>query len=259
MVIQFTKYQGTGNDFILIDHLTKPKNFKLNNDEVRRLCDRRFGIGADGFIYLNPSKEFDFEMEYYNSDGQISTMCGNGGRCAVAFAKHLGAIHDHTRFKAIDGPHTARVVDELIALGMKNVSTIQEKADFFLLDTGSPHYITFVDNVRQFDVVQQGQAIRNSDAFSQKGINVNFVEEISDNELFVRTYERGVEDETFSCGTGVTAASLVQMNRTKNNDIKIQTLGGHLRVRATKRNNTFENIELIGPAKLVFTGEFTSS
>lgn len=255
MKIQFSKYQGTGNDFVIIDGLTQSGHNKIAQHDVRKICNRNFGVGADGLIILVEKSDFDFDMLYYNSDGLESTMCGNGGRCAVAFAQSIGLIADSAKFNAIDGVHHAKIEDNNIALGMIDVNDISIHETFYQLDTGSPHYVTFVDNTSDINVNQEGALIRNSPLFSADGINVNFVQEISDNELIVRTYERGVEAETLSCGTGVTAASLVQMIRKDIDEVNIETLGGNLLVRATNNQNSFTNIELIGPAEFVFQGE----
>lgn len=256
MKLNFDKYQGTGNDFVMIDNMQNDLPRALSADEVNQICDRRFGIGADGLIILEPADEHDFKMVYYNSDGNQSTMCGNGGRCAVAFAKKIGIIIDETSFLAIDGEHHATISNTTVSLGMQNVVDIISKETFHQLDTGSPHYVAFVEDINDINVAQEGALIRNSPLFKEAGINVNFVEEKSDNSLFVRTYERGVEDETLSCGTGVTAASLVQMMHTKKSEITVETLGGHLKVRAQANNTGFENIKLIGPATFVFQGVF---
>ena len=254
MDIVFYKYQGTGNDFIMINNITDDRLNSLSQNIVRGICARHTGIGADGLIILNNKIGYDFDMEYYNSDGNPSTMCGNGGRCAVAFAKQIGAINDSANFLAIDGAHQASISDDLVTLGMRNVSTIQTHETFFQLDTGSPHYVTFVEDINTIKVAQEGALIRNSPMFKDEGINVNFVQELNDNELFVRTYERGVEDETLSCGTGVTACALVQMQQKDLQIINIKTLGGELTVSGQKTENGYMNIDLKGPATFVFEG-----
>jgi diaminopimelate epimerase len=256
MNIQFKKYQGTGNDFILIDN--RDGNISANNlpkEQIQMLCDRRFGIGADGFILLNNKVGYDFEMQYYNSDGNESTMCGNGGRCIVQYAHDLHIITNKAHFTAIDGDHNADLFDDKIVLQMKNVTNIKSYETFHQLDTGSPHYVTFVDDIDDINVIQEGALIRNSPMFEAEGINVNFVEVKKDHSLFVRTYERGVEDETLSCGTGVTACALVHMIKENINTVHIETLGGPLSVRATATQQGFEEIMLEGPAAFVFKGE----
>ena len=206
MKFNFYKYQGTGNDFIIIDIRTNICS--LSEFQIKELCDRRFGIGADGLMFLEDEPGFDFSMKYYNADGKENSMCGNGGRCLVAFAKSLRLIESNTVFKAIDGPHKAILnKNNTISLQMQNVDDIKIVNTNYFLNTGSPHYVTFRDNITTIDVYNRGQEIRNSAEFEPAGTNVNFVE-IKDEKLFVRTYERGVENETFSCGTGVTASAI---------------------------------------------------
>ena len=257
MKISFSKYQGTGNDFIILDNRTGIYN-ALTTPQIELLCDRRFGIGGDGLMLLNSHKEYDFEMIYYNSDGSHSSMCGNGGRCMVKFAAHIG-IHKYTyRFLAIDGVHEAEIdKDDIIRLKMNDVKEVEEHPSHAILDTGSPHFIKFASDVENIDVVETGRDIRNSKPYATLGINVNFVESLGEDQIFVRTYERGVEDETLSCGTGVTAAALVSSHNSRGfNRVEVKTLGGHLSVEYTKIDDTsYENIWLCGPAQLVFTGE----
>lgn len=256
MKIKFHKYQGTGNDFILIDN--RKKDVQLNNQQVKWLCDRRFGIGADGLMLLELEPGVDFKMVYYNSDGHESSMCGNGGRCIAAFAKSLGIIHDHCKFLAIDGIHEAVIHDRIVSLKMNDVKNIEKGDNFYYLNTGSPHYVRFVFDVKHFNVAVEGRKIRNSDRFVAEGTNVNFIEKIDDR-LFVRTYERGVEDETLSCGTGVTAAALIAaltgIANSKNN-CAVSTLGGDLNVKFEKvLESNFYNIWLEGPGEFVFEGD----
>lgn len=257
MLLQFYKYQGTGNDFIIIDN--RNRNFDItDNSVVEKLCNRRFGIGADGLMLLQNMTGYDFEMVYYNSDGRPSSMCGNGGRCIAAFAQTLGIIKDKAYFMATDGEHEAKINQNYVGLKMNNVSKIEMGADYCFLNTGSPHYVEFVNNVEDFDVFTKGKAIRNNDRFKSEGTNVNFVEK-KYNELFVRTYERGVEAETFSCGTGVTAAALAASLKsvsTAQEYCDIRTLGGNLKVKFIKHSdNSFTDIWLEGPAEFVFKGE----
>ncbi|MDO4763663.1 MAG: diaminopimelate epimerase [Flavobacteriaceae bacterium] len=254
MKIHFYKYQGTGNDFIMIDNRTEffPKQ---NTQLIKKICDRRFGVGGDGLILLENHQCYDFQMIYYNSDGNESTMCGNGGRCLVAFAHFLNIFERKTTFNAIDGHHEAEIQGSIVKLKMIDVEDIQQINDDYELNTGSPHFVKYVENVENFDVYKNGYEIRNSPAYPE-GINVNFVSKIADNEIFVRTYERGVEDETYSCGTGVTASCLTWMKNFNLDEVVVKTLGGNLKVYAEKNENGFKNIWLEGPAKQVFEGHF---
>lgn len=254
MEIEFHKYQGTGNDFIMID-CRKTPNLILTNDQIQQLCNRRFGIGADGLIQIFEHNDHDFEMRYFNADGSRS-FCGNGARCAVQFVYTLGLFKGKANFLAIDGTHEAEIVDNSIALKMADVSTWEDNQDHFVLNTGSPHYIKFVNDLSEHNIIDFGRKIRYSDKYKASGINVNLVETISSDSLNIATYERGVEDETLSCGTGATAVALAYMIKndlTGKHDIKIKVKGGNLRVEATKAE-TFTNIYLIGPAKSVFHG-----
>jgi diaminopimelate epimerase len=254
--LAFSKYQGTGNDFIMVNNMSGTYNH-LTIKQIVLLCDRKFGIGADGLIMINKSKTVDFEMDYYNSDGSKS-FCGNGARCASQFAFSLGLISSKTTFNAIDGVHVAEILD-LVELQMTSVSIFENKAGVFVLDTGSPHYISFTSNLNQIDVVAEGRKIRFSDDYLENGINVNFVQVEDLNSIRVRTYERGVEDETLSCGTGVTAAVLahaIQSNLIGEQLVVVGTLGGELEVRFNHVIGIgFESIKLIGPAIEVFKGE----
>ena len=254
--ITFYKYQGTGNDFVIIDNRDNSFPIIDNTSIVNRLCDRKFGVGADGLILLMNDVNSDFIMKYYNADGNESSMCGNGGRCIVAFAKYLGIIEKETSFFAIDGKHDAIIKDNWVELKMADVDKIEAYHEDWILDTGSPHYIQFIENSNKIDVYEKGKSIRYNDRFSAKGINVNFVE-IMDDKLSVLTYERGVEDETLSCGTGVTAAALIygHLNPQKDN-IDIHTKGGELKIKFNNhKNGSFNNIWLCGPTELVFSGE----
>lgn len=258
MELSFFKYQGTGNDFIIIDN--RERQISLTTAQVNKLCHRRFGIGADGLMLLQEKEGYDFEMVYFNSDGKESTMCGNGGRCLVKFAYHRGIKRNKYHFIAVDGPHEATIEDNgWVHLKMKDVNGLKQYYGDFVLDTGSPHYVKDVSDINKVDVFAKGREIRNSDDFAAKGINVNFVQEKGDSAIFVRTYERGVEDETLSCGTGVTAAALVYAHNDKGfNRIEVQTPGGHLAVEYDKMGEEhFENIWLCGPAEFVFSGTIT--
>jgi diaminopimelate epimerase len=257
MKIQFYKYQGTGNDFVILDN----RNWSytsLTQEQVKFICDRRFGVGADGLMLLNPKTDYDFEMIYYNSDGRESTMCGNGGRCMVKFAYHLGMHKSQFLFCAIDGDHLAELDhDGIVSLKMKDVSEIREDKGDFILNTGSPHLVKIVSDVMDLDIYQLGMDIRYSPTFAKEGINVNFVEQKKPDEIIVRTYERGVEDETLSCGTGVVASALVcHHNDVGYNDVTVMTKGGKLVVEYDRVNDSYENIWLCGPAEKVFEGSF---
>lgn len=254
MEMNFFKYQGTGNDFVMIDDRMEAFNSK-DLALVGRLCDRKFGIGADGLILIRDHADFDFEMIYFNADGSQS-MCGNGARCAVAFSAFLGIINEKTHFLAIDGAHEAVISHGQVELLMGDVKEIHANKDDFFLNTGSPHHIRFVKDVKDYPVYEKGKSIRYESTYFPGGTNVNFVEPIGENEIFVRTYERGVEDETLSCGTGVTAAALAFAKNKKKATIKINTLGGILAVKFTSNpDGSFRDIWLIGPAEQVFSGK----
>lgn len=255
MKVPFYKYQGTGNDFVMIDNrqLHFPKN---NTKLIQKLCDRRFGIGADGLILLENDKISDFRMVYYNADGNESSMCGNGGRCIVAFAHFLGIIGQTTRFIAIDGEHVAEIQNEKVSLQMIDVNSISLGQSHVYLNTGSPHHVELVTDLDSYPVKEQGAEIRYSGRYGDKGSNVNFVEPVSENTFKVRTYERGVEDETLSCGTGVTAVAIAmyEMGKTSQDTIELWTPGGMLVVSFEHVGNTYTQIYLKGPAQQVFEG-----
>lgn len=257
MQIQFYKYQGTGNDFILIDN--RKGLLSLDSEQIKFMCHRKFGIGADGLILLELEPGADFKMVYFNSDGKESSMCGNGGRCIVSFAKSLGLCKEKTFFLAADGLHEALIDEnEMVSLKMLDVNEIEIGADYFYLNTGSPHYVKLVNDIENIDVLSEGKAIRYSDRFKLEGTNVNFIQK-KDEQLFVRTYERGVENETLSCGTGVTAAALVAsilgLSNNKNNCL-VKTMGGNLEVSFEKvLEKNFYNIWLKGFAVMVYKSE----
>ncbi|HTF82620.1 MAG TPA: diaminopimelate epimerase [Cytophagales bacterium] len=255
MKVKFYKYQGTGNDFVIVDN--RNADIELSAAQIKHACDRRFGIGADGLMLLENIPGYDFKMVYYNSDGNQSTMCGNGGRCLVKFAYHQKIFQDRTTFMAIDGPHEAFVSPQgWVHLKMIDVHTVEQGADYFFMNTGSPHHVKFVKDLAQYPVFGEGKSIRYSDKYvSNKGTNVNFAELQPDTTLFVRTYERGVEDETYSCGTGVTAAAIAAVNIGLHSPVQIKTLGGDLSVAFEQKNGKFENVYLNGPAEFVFSGE----
>ena len=257
MQLEFYKYQGTGNDFVILDNRDGKYN-DLTAKQVKQICNRRFGIGADGLMLLNTKKYIDFEMIYYNADGNESSMCGNGGRCLVKFAKLMG-IHKSTyHFIAVDGKHEAEIdMHGTVRLKMQNVISVEYHSGHMVINTGSPHFVKFATNVEDIDVVETGREIRYSKEFKEEGINVNFVESVGEDDIFVRTYERGVEDETLSCGTGVTASALMSAhNESGFNRVEVKTPGGHLSVEFEKIDDQhFENIWLCGPAELVYKGE----
>jgi diaminopimelate epimerase len=270
--IPFFKYQGTGNDFVMIDQRQQQFLKKTDVGTINHLCDRRFGIGADGLILLeNPKKgvytegsPFDFQMIYFNADGRESSMCGNGGRCLVAFANYLQVFDNQCVFNAIDGLHDAKVrEDGWVELKMIDVNAIEIGKDYFLMNTGSPHFVVFVEDLTDINVYENGREIRYSERFYTEGVNVNFVEIKKDGTLEVATYERGVEAETFSCGTGVTAAAIAfalkkipifAENQTLS--VPILTKGGNLEVRLQRHSESgFKDLWLCGPAVQVFQGE----
>lgn len=257
MILTFYKYQGTGNDFVIIDNRSLIFD-KTNCKNIAKLCDRRFGIGADGLILLENHDTTDFKMVYFNADGNQSSMCGNGGRCIVAFAKFLGIIKHKTTFMAVDGLHNAEIENGIIKLQMQNVATIETYDNYQFLDTGSPHHVALVSDLENLDVKTKGAAIRYGKPYNNAGTNVNFVKQIEANTFAVRTYERGVEDETLSCGTGVTAVALAmhKSEKTASNSIVLKVEGGQLEVSFNaKPDGSYNNIWLIGPATQVFKGE----
>ena len=256
MLIHFYKYQGTGNDFVIIDN--RHNSFDFTREQVAFLCDRRFGVGADGLMLLNSHANYDFEMKYYNADGGESSMCGNGGRCLVKFASEVGIIKSEYHFIATDGEHDASIeTNGHVALKMNDVSSVKTDNNVHILNTGSPHYVEMASDVMNMNVYEKGRAIRYSKEFHDHGINVNFVEQTEEPDtIIVRTYERGVEDETYSCGTGVTAAALVSYhNENGYNYVNVKTKGGLLGVEYDKVEDSFKNIWLIGPATKVFEGD----
>ncbi|MBN08992.1 MAG: diaminopimelate epimerase [Flavobacteriaceae bacterium] len=256
MELKFKKYHAAGNDFVLIDN--RHNNFSFGANKIQNICNRNLGIGADGFILLNKNKKFNFEMVYFNSDGIRSTMCGNGARCFVAFANKIGLIDEKIRFLAYDGVHEGFLIDKnFVKLTMCDVSLILQKPDFIYLDTGSPHHIIPSKDLEEINVKLLGSKIRFSDIYKKQGVNVNFVEKISSDKFKIRTYERGVENETLSCGTGAVASAIAMslLGETSSKEIKISTLGGKLFVAFNKRsNNKFTNVTLEGPVKFVYEG-----
>lgn len=260
MQIHFYKYQGAGNDFIMLDNFDKKYDNVLKKEQIADLCHRRFGVGADGLISLEKHEDYDFSMRYFNSDGGEAEMCGNGGRCIVAFAYRQKRItKEHVRFLALDGVHEAIIEDngDWIKLLMGNVEELETNKNFYFLNTGVPHVVKFVDKADKIDIITEGRKIRNSKRFIEIGTNVNFVE-LKVDELYVRTYERGVENETLACGTGVTAAAIAAYVKYgyKRKEFLIRVKGGKMGVSFnTLDNQKFTNIWLQGPAQSVFKGE----
>jgi diaminopimelate epimerase len=256
MELTFYKYEGTGNDFVMVDN--REQFFPKDNIElVKDLCDRRFGIGGDGLILLENDTQADFKMVYYNSDGNPSSMCGNGGRCLVAFAKSLGIIQDKARFVAIDGLHHATIADDgIVSLEMSEVNEVRIYPEYVFLDTGSPHHVQMEVDLFHLDVKSIGSSIRNSDLYGKAGSNINFVKQISEDTFAIRTYERGVEDETLSCGTGATAVAIAMhaIGKTSAEHLNINVEGGKLQVSFEKQASTYTKVMLIGPATFVFKG-----
>ncbi|MCH2234748.1 MAG: diaminopimelate epimerase [Crocinitomicaceae bacterium] len=254
MQINFWKYQGAGNDFIMVDN--REKSIDSSNIEiVRKLCSRKFGIGSDGMIFIEPSDKADFTMNFFNPDGSKS-FCGNGSRCAVAFAKFIGIDKDKMTFEAIDGLHYAEIKKDSISIKMHDVEKVNQLEEASFTDTGSPHYMKFCSDVSRVEVKEEGSKIRYSDQYKTEGVNVNFIQVLGENHIKVRTYERGVEDETLACGTGATACALSYLNKGIDGKhlVRVDVGGGTLYIHSEKNGNGFKNIWLQGPAIAVFKG-----
>lgn len=259
MKLHIYKYEGCGNDFVLLDN--RKKDINLSTAQIKQLCDRHFGIGSDGLMLLESLEGVDFKMVYFNSDGNQSSMCGNGGRCITAFAQRLGIIKEKAHFMAIDGEHISFIDKEIISLKMNDVAIIEKHSDYFFLNTGSPHVVKWIKKIDDYKVFDEGKRIRYSEPFNSKGgTNVNFIE-LKNDKLFIRTYERGVENETLACGTGVTAAALIEAITDKPTHINfcdVVSMGGNLSVSYKKHSdNSFTDIWLKGPANFVFEGDYT--
>ena len=256
MKMTFYKYQGTGNDFVVIDNRNGffPKD---NHSMIAEICNRKYGIGADGLLLLENNSKVDFTMVYYNADGKLGSMCGNGGRCIVHFANFLNIINENIVFEAIDGLHEASINNAIISLKMNDVASINVNTNSVFLNTGSPHHVEMVEDLKNYNVAENGFLIRNK-TYGKEGSNINFVEKIGTNLFAVRTYERGVEAETLSCGTGVTAVAIAlsETNRIDSNNVELHTEGGNLLVHFNKLNGTYYDVYLEGPAKQVFKGEW---
>lgn len=262
MQLVFYKFHGAGNDFIIVDN--RVNAHKLSTNQIANICDRHFGIGADGLMLLENSNEFDFAMKYYNSDGHEGSMCGNGGRCIVAFADNLGIGKVDYTFEAVDGIHKAHIlkhgVDSWeVCLQMSDVHDVKYNNGIYFLNTGSPHHIEFVDDVDKVEVYREGKSIRDSVKYkSQGGTNVNFVSS-NNNDTFIRTYERGVEAETLACGTGATAVAMALALRDNvvNGDYILKARGGVLQIKFNREGHHFTQVQLMGPAVYVYSGEIT--
>ena len=256
MKMTFYKYQGTGNDFVVIDNRNGffPKD---NHAMIAEICNRKYGIGADGLLLLENNSKVDFTMVYYNADGNLGSMCGNGGRCIVHFANFLNIINENIVFEAIDGLHEASIHNAIVSLKMNDVAAININSNSVFLNTGSPHHVEMVQDLKNYNVIENGSLIRNK-TYGKEGSNINFVEKIGTNLFAVRTYERGVEAETLSCGTGVTAVAIAlsETNRIDTNNVELHTEGGNLLVHFSKLNGTYYDVYLEGPAKQVFKGEW---
>lgn len=257
MILGFSKYHGAGNDFIIIDE--RIFNLTLSEEIIRNLCCRHKGIGADGLMLINTHRDYDFIMKYFNSDGREGSMCGNGGRCISAYFFHNFQKKNHLVFNAVDGKHIAEIINHKgkitqVRLQLNDVLKVMIDNDAYILNTGSPHLVKFVDKLDDIDVVAEGRSLRYSEKYKTEGINVNFVE-LRDNELYARTYERGVEDETLSCGTGATAAAIAASYHYKKANFTVRTRGGKLMVTFTRENDEFKNVFLYGEAEFVFKGE----
>jgi len=254
-MLTFYKYQGTGNDFVMVDNREGVIS-KENNTLINSLCDRRFGVGADGLILLENSNTTDFKMVYFNADGNEGSMCGNGGRCIVAFANFLNIIDKNTKFEAVDGLHVATIKDGVVSLQMQDVTSINDNGSSVFLDTGSPHHVQFEEHISDFDIKTVGRNIRD-EVYGAEGSNINFVKKINDSTFRLRTYERGVEDETLACGTGATAVAIAMnyLKETKANEIKLNVEGGELQVSFDLNGGDYTNVFLIGKAVQVFKGK----
>jgi diaminopimelate epimerase len=261
MQIPFSKYHGTGNDFILIDN--RKLHWKVTGEEIVSLCNRHFGIGADGLMLLSEQKGFDFHMTYYNSDGKESSMCGNGGRCMTIFARSLGLTGQEAKFSAIDGEHIARIHRkgnaDIVKLKMRDVTVEEDEPGHLFMNTGSPHYVVISKDIEHLDIVTEARNIRYNDRFREEGTNVDFAE-VTIDPIFVRSYERGVEDETLSCGTGVTASALAAAIRVpgRKAPLRVRTRGGELRVYYRQARNSFTDVWLEGEAVFVYSGTIMS-
>ena len=257
MTLQFSKYEGTGNDFIVIDDMKL--HFPVSEKLIRDLCDRHNGIGADGVLLVQHSEGYDFGMKYFNSDGSPATFCGNGGRCVAAFAHYYGIAGNTCRFMAADGIHHAIITENkgqtmIVELGMQDAVIYDTLNSLYYLNTGTYHVVKFVGNPDNVDVIESGREIRFEAKYEPHGTNVNFARMLK-KELYVRTYEKGVENETLSCGTGVTATAVAASLKYGGSAFFVNTAGGRLHVSFTRVEETFKEVKLTGPARLVFEGK----
>jgi len=259
--IHFHKYQATGNDFVLIDNRTS--GYSFTKEQIEKICDRRFGVGADGLMLIEKHPSLDFNLVYFNSDGSQS-LCGNGSRAAVVMAATLGLLNTNTKFNAYDGAHEAELLNTgIVRLKMNDVNVVKKSGDEYFINTGSPHHLRFVKDVNNYPVVEEGRKIRYSENYTPAGTNANFIQLQDNNTIAVRTYERGVEEETYSCGTGVTAAALAASLHGYTSPVHIKVKGGELSVEFYASHPgpsgslpvTFHDVFLIGPAKMVFEGD----
>lgn len=257
MVTDFSKYEGTGNDFILIDD--RKLQFPVSKELISSLCDRHFGIGADGLLLVQHSEGYDFGMKYFNSDGSAATFCGNGARCITAFAHHRGITGSSCRFMAADGIHQASITENhgrtmVVELGMQDAEIYDTSELLYYLNTGTYHVVKFVANPDEIDILENGRELRFDAKYEPHGTNVNFARLLK-NELYVRTYEKGVENETLSCGTGVTASAIAASLKYGGDAFYVNTAGGRLHVKFERNGNNFRKVKLSGPARLVFEGQ----
>jgi diaminopimelate epimerase len=251
--IHFYKYQAAGNDFVLIDN--RSTKIALSKEQIAKICNRRFGVGADGVILIDNDTQANFNITYINPDGSQS-LCGNGCRTAVDLASKLGLTNGKIAFNAYDGVHKAEILaDGQIKIQMNDVNQIEEVFDGYSLDTGSPHYVKFVSGLDSYPVFDEGRKMRYDKHFP-KGTNANYIEDKGSNSIALRTYERGVEEETLACGTGATAAALAASKKGYSSPLTIFAKGGTLTVDFKLRpSGGFSDIYLTGPAKLVFEGD----
>ncbi|MCU0455197.1 MAG: diaminopimelate epimerase [Bacteroidales bacterium] len=254
MNVSFNKYQGAGNDFIIIDN----RKGSINPDDsvlINRLCDRRFGIGADGLILVSDHEKADYEMKYFNSDGRLGSMCGNGGRCTAHFSHKWKIAGDDQKFIAYDGIHEASVTGDTVRLQMADVNEYKIIGGSYFINTGSPHYVVFTNGIDNMNVNEEGSRLRWSPLFAPGGTNVNFVE-VGDKGLYIRTFERGVEEETLACGTGVTASAIasVLIGHFDTGTVNVRARGGNLKVEFKVKDGKVTNVWLTGPATFVFEG-----